>query len=155
MSDFEKAKERISNCLVIQEEDKLINHLKTAFKVYNYQLHGNTTNSRIVVWKWNRLSGLFYPVITFEENLGNKIILKTKLNIVGRIFYYGFSLVLIAGITTTIINDNFGIYRDFSIRLLIGIFCIISWFILTYMAYKVTLQSEIEQISSIIRQESR
>jgi hypothetical protein len=152
MSDFEKAKERVSNCLVNQEEDRLINHLKTAFRIYNYQLHGNTINNKIVVWKWSRLSGLFYPVITFEENFGNKILLKAKLNIIGKIFYYCFSLILIAGITATVINDNIGIYRDFSTRLLIGIFGILGWFILTYLAYKVTLQMEIEIISSIIHQ---
>jgi hypothetical protein len=152
MNDFEKAKERISNFLVIQEEDRFSNHLKTALRVYNYQLHGNTIINRIVVWKWSRFSGLFYPVITLEENLENKIIIKTKLNMVGRIFYYCFSLVLMAGIISTIINDNFGIYRDFSTRLLIGVFGILGWFILTNMAYKVTLQREIEVISSIIRQ---
>jgi hypothetical protein len=69
-----------------KRSNTLFNHLKTIWQLDPLKYSGNLRSDELVIWRYSRMSGIFYPVIygRITNNDGQiKINLKARLNIVG------------------------------------------------------------------------
>jgi len=71
-----------------KRSNTLVNHLKTIWQLDPLKYSGSLRSEEFVMWRYSRMSGIFYPVIygSITNNDGQiKINLKARLNIVGAV----------------------------------------------------------------------
>lgn len=122
--NIEEIKKSIRENIVYTTEDTFLNHLKTFWRS-DGKLTGMVNNDGFKVWASNWYLGGIIHVIVDGHFTHQKIILKTRINIAGRIFILLFlSLWVIATFVLIFLRDSSVIF---------SIGSIISWLLLQAM----------------------
>ncbi len=91
METVEDYIETINKIITFNKEDTLSNHIKTFVRFYGLEYCGNVKTNEFKIWKRSRSIGAFYYVIkgiVIIQNNEPKLILKTKMNILGTIMKF-------------------------------------------------------------------
>lgn len=122
--DIEKIKKTIQKSIFYKAEDTFLNHLKTFWKS-DGKLTGVVSDDGFKIWASHWYLGGIVHVIAVGHFTDQKIIVRTKINKVGKIFIFLFQSFWI------IVTFFFIFYREDSLSFSIG--AIISWLLLQAM----------------------
>jgi hypothetical protein len=157
----EVALRKIDKLITIKADNTIANHFKYAFKYYydrrNENILGQTSFGSFVLWQYNYFWGsIFYPVIYGRFIFTNNkfvLILKTRLNIIGKIF----NGILIAMISYGLLPNCFIVKNNLFLidfpELILSIILIIGLQIVPFVAYWTTKKSSIRFIKEYLNKD--
>ena len=91
---------KIESLIKVEAENNFLSHFRTILRVVIFWdfdvVYGNIEGLNYTIWTTNFFTSVFYPIISGEIDNDGRINISLKINLIGKIIYFLFSIFVIS-----------------------------------------------------------